>query len=81
MGVMHCDRDGCENILCDRRSYEFGDICDECFAELSGLGVTTREQVAAFMNTTSRDNTRKAQSQEFLELEFPTYENRRLNSY
>jgi hypothetical protein len=34
MGVMQCDRTGCENILCDRHSPKFGYLCDRCFEEL-----------------------------------------------
>lgn len=34
MGVMRCDRTGCENILCDHYSSEYGYICYECLEEL-----------------------------------------------
>ena len=34
MGVMTCDRKGCERILCDRYSSEYGYICYTCFSEL-----------------------------------------------
>ena len=34
MSVLACDRNGCSNIMCDRHSYEFGYICEECFQEL-----------------------------------------------
>lgn len=37
MSVLQCDRRGCENIMCDRHSNEYGYICDECFRELCGL--------------------------------------------
>jgi len=38
MGVLSCNRKGCENIMCDRYSKKFGYLCDECFSEgnLSG---------------------------------------------
>jgi hypothetical protein len=34
MGVMSCSRKGCDNVMCDRHSFEFGYICRECFEEL-----------------------------------------------
>lgn len=34
MGVLACDRQGCENIMCDYYSHEHGYICWECLAEL-----------------------------------------------
>lgn len=33
MGVLACDRRGCENIMCDRSSAVYGRICEECFEE------------------------------------------------
>lgn len=33
MGLMMCNRNECENILCDRYSPRFGYICDSCFEE------------------------------------------------
>jgi len=34
MGVMPCSRDGCDHILCDCYSAEFGYICWDCRYEL-----------------------------------------------
>ena len=34
MGVLTCDRNGCENVMCDRLSHKYGYICNECFEEL-----------------------------------------------
>ena len=34
MGVMECDRAGCENIMCHRRSVKHGYLCEDCFKEL-----------------------------------------------
>ena len=48
MGVLACSRNGCENIMCDRYSSEFGYICYECFEELVNLGVT---DISDFMRT------------------------------
>ena len=49
MGVMTCDRKGCDNVLCDRYSPEYGYICHECFEELCN----TRDSISirGFMNT------------------------------
>ncbi len=41
MGVLSCARSGCENIMCDRYSSEYGYICDECFNELCAKGSDT----------------------------------------
>ncbi len=42
MGVMMCNRMGCETILCNRYSDEFGYICYECFEELEESGKRIR---------------------------------------
>jgi hypothetical protein len=34
MSVLTCNRKGCQNIMCDRHSHEYGYICNECFEEL-----------------------------------------------
>ncbi len=34
MGVLACDRKGCENIMCERYSGEYRYICYDCFAEM-----------------------------------------------
>lgn len=34
MGVMECDRAGCDQIMCKRYSYDYGYICSYCFQEL-----------------------------------------------
>lgn len=49
MGVLSCDRAGCENIMCDSYSYEYGYICNECFDEICSLGVNT--DIHKFMRT------------------------------
>ena len=45
MSVLACDRNGCENIMCDRLSPVYGYICGECFEELikSGAETSTEE--------------------------------------
>lgn len=34
MSVLPCARNGCQNVMCDRYSHNFGYICEECFSEL-----------------------------------------------
>lgn len=38
MGVLSCDRHGCENIMYDRYSPKYGYLCNECFDELVAKG-------------------------------------------
>ena len=49
MGVMQCDRQNCENIMCNRLSDEYCYICDRCFDELVGQGPTVN--ISSFMET------------------------------
>ena len=39
MGVLACDRKGCENVMCDYVSSEHGYICWECLSELKSKGM------------------------------------------
>lgn len=48
MSVLACSRRDCENIICDRYSYEYGYICHECFRELVRVNPS---DIDAFMNT------------------------------
>jgi len=54
MGVLSCDRNGCDRIMCDRYSSEYGYICWECFDELVASGPTT--DIEVFMNSLTRIN-------------------------
>ena len=47
MGVLACDRLGCGNIMCDRRSSRYGYICDECYQQLRDSSLS----IACFMET------------------------------
>lgn len=47
MGVLTCSRGNCINIMCDKHSYDYGYICDDCFEEL----VFTNLSIADFMKT------------------------------
>lgn len=37
MSVLACNREGCNEIMCDRISHEFGYICNDCFEELVNI--------------------------------------------
>ena len=39
MGVLACDRKGCDNVMCDYVSSEHGYICWECLSELKAKGM------------------------------------------
>jgi hypothetical protein len=52
MGVLACDRKGCENIMCDFLSHEHGYLCWECKDELIARGPCN---VHAFMETPRRE--------------------------
>lgn len=47
MGVLPCNRDECENVMCDRYSHKYGYICYECFEEL----INTDLNIKIFMET------------------------------
>lgn len=49
MGVISCNRGNCPNIMCNRNSYKYGNICHECFEELVSIGPSA--DIAAFMET------------------------------
>jgi len=40
MGVLACDRYGCENIMCDFHSDTYGYLCSECKNELENTPMT-----------------------------------------
>jgi len=71
MSVLQCDRNGCDNIMCDRLSYEYGYICWECFNELVSLGPEANTE--AFMNSPKKAN-RKEAAQARFNAEFPLME-------
>jgi len=53
MGVLTCQKIDCENIMCDRYSYEYGYICNECFDALieEGPSVNISEWLATERKT------------------------------
>lgn len=48
MGVLACNRKGCENIMCDMYSTLHGYICHECYVELRDK---PGHSITEFMNT------------------------------
>lgn len=49
MGVMACDRNGCDHVLCEHYSSTYGYICWECLDELKSKvpDVTINEFMAS----------------------------------
>lgn len=43
MGVLVCDRNGCDNIMCDFYSHTYGYLCYECKTELENTPMTDFE--------------------------------------
>ena len=71
MGVLRCDRAGCEAVMCDRHSYEHGYLCHTCFRELVERGLTAPEEIEEFMATRRARSPTAAQSvREYLETVF-----------
>lgn len=68
MGVLACDRQGCENIMADYVSHTFGYLCYECMQELKAISgsITIRQ----FMNTEVSGNKRSYEWENYVESEF-----------
>ena len=67
MGVLACDRNGCENIMCDYYSDTYGYLCWECYNEL--LEKCDSISIGAFMYTRKDDSWSRTQ-QENVQQEF-----------
>ena len=67
MGVMNCRRNGCNNIMCNRYSSEYGYICNECFEELLHSTLSIRD----FMEIRKPDDFDSSYKFERLDKEFP----------
>lgn len=78
MSVKACNRAGCENIMCNIYSPDFGYICCDCYEELCNLlenareGANYCELTEEFMDT--EKHTVANSVQEFLDREFETGE-------
>lgn len=69
-----CGRLGCENVLCDRYSAEFGYICSPCYVELNKK-MTSGEVsgVYEFMNSNKESTSPpKPSYNEYLDSIFPS---------
>ncbi|RLA84795.1 MAG: hypothetical protein DRG78_00460 [Epsilonproteobacteria bacterium] len=51
MGVMACDRNGCDNLLCNKYSTEYGYICNECLEEMKNKQGNAKFTISGFMNS------------------------------
>ena len=68
MGVLQCDRYGCENVMCDRLSHKHGYICNDCFDELVTLGADAN--IIEFMNSEANNNIITMDAYELFDKEF-----------
>lgn len=53
MGVLACDRRGCDNVMCDYVSHEHGYLCYECIQELKSKPFIN---IKSFMETTKESS-------------------------
>jgi len=68
MSVLQCNRKNCDNVMCERLSYEHGYICWECFDELVSKGPEANTE--DFMNSPKRVGREEAAKARF-DVEFP----------
>lgn len=71
MGVKNCNRTGCDSILCDRHSTEYGYICPECFNDLVNKGVESSISVFMAVVKPPRQDEDRELAQRRFEQEFP----------
>lgn len=64
MSVLSCSRRGCENIMCDLLSDEYGYLCHECYVELRER---PGKSIKKFMNTPKHDEKPKMSPDEWEE--------------
>lgn len=67
MGVLACNRTGCESIMCDYYSNEYGYICSECLNELRNRPFT---EIRSFMQSPKSAVSWHSNWEELLEQEF-----------
>jgi len=68
MGVLACDRRGCENVMCDHLSQSFGYLCYSCMQELKSInGTLTIQQ---FMDSPAILYKRSYEWENYVESEF-----------
>ena len=66
MGVLACNRTGCDNIMCDKHSNTYGYICNSCYNELLLSG----KNIVEFMELEPIDNTVASTMRRYYEQEF-----------
>jgi len=69
MGVLACDRNGCEAIMCERASQDYGYICWHCFDELVATGPTT--DIEQFMKSVKPRQSLKEEAKARYDVVFP----------
>ena len=68
MSILACDRQGCENIMCDYYSHTHGYLCYSCLNELKALnGAMTIRQ---FMSSPASTGGRSYEWENYVESEF-----------
>jgi hypothetical protein len=73
MGVLNCNRHGCNNVMCDRVSPIHGYICYECFVELVESGPETN--IRAFMESDKKSPVNLEAANARFNVEFPQRDN------
>ena len=66
MSVLECERNGCENIMCDRLSHKYGYLCNECFIELCDSDLEIKD----FLKTEKQPSLKKSIRKKLLEEEY-----------
>lgn len=57
MGVKACDRQDCDNVMCDRYNNLFGYLCNECFGEMKDKKISGCDEIEEFMNSRKNEET------------------------
>jgi hypothetical protein len=71
MGVISCERNGCTNIMCNRHSNLYGDICDECYNELlERIDIDINAFMASRKENNNMHNNAKRLWEDYLDAEF-----------
>jgi len=69
MSVLACDRNGCENVMCNRLSTNCRYyLCDECFEELVFVGPI---KISVFLDSEKGNSGDKEGWRELCERQFP----------
>lgn len=55
MGVLACDRTGCENVMCDYSHPEYGYLCNDCMVDLQEYFDEGNVDIRSFIYTHRRN--------------------------